>query len=227
MPSETPSTPWPLHLATFATVVCITVGLSAIIGPGLGLFLGGLAIACLLAPSAAALWPTRGQGMLAAACVIDGIALVWLYGVWKDPAIGLGQWLGAYGILIAVVLLQVALLLPLARIGLARPSAAGLLAILALLWLMVPVWLIPHLQTPALLPWMHRLIAIHPLFAINSVIPHPIWTELPVAYTLSNLNQDVAYTLPSSPLPAILFHSVPAIVLLLIQIKASNRMPRY
>jgi hypothetical protein len=52
------------------------------------------------------------------------------------------------------------------------------------------------------------LVPAHPLLAINGVLIHfDAWDRLPLAYTqLSNLNQDVFYTLPSSILPAVLVH---------------------
>lgn len=223
--SHHPPLPW--HLGTFALVLALAAVLAALTPITLGLFLGGLALAALLVPFFASLWHNPRSALIAAACVTDAIAAVWLWPLFTDPAVHLGSWLGAYGILLAISLLQLALLPPLRRAGLAPSSAAGLIALAALLWLAAPIWLLPHLQSEALLPWMHRLIYIHPVFAINACLPTPIWTESPIAYTLLNLNQDIPYTLPSSPLPAILSHALPALAILcLIWIKAPNRTTR-
>jgi hypothetical protein len=70
------------------------------------------------------------------------------------------------------------------------------------------------------------LINIHPVFAINSATALSIWTEMPIAYTVMNLNQDVPYTLPSTPVAAILVHGAIGIFLCLIWIKEPNRAGR-
>ncbi len=214
------------HLGTVLLTAAISSGLARLTGINLGLFLGGLVLCAMLAPYAAALWDRPRHGLIAAACVAHVIAANWLWAVWADPAVHLRSWLGMYGVMIGVVLLEASLVAVLHRAGLRSTSAAGLTVILGLLWLTAPIWLFPHLQTPGLLSWMQRLINIHPVFAINSAAPLSIWPEMPIAYTLMNLNQDVPYTLPTNPIAAILAHGAVAALLCLIWIKEPRQSGR-
>ena len=211
------------YLGAVLLALAIASALACLTGINLGLFLGGLAFIAILAPYAATLWTNPRHGLMAITCVTHAVAATWLWAVWADPAVHLRGWLGIYGITIAVVLLEASLVLVLRRAGLGSASAAGLTVMMALLWLTVPIWLFPHLQTDGLLPWMQRLINIHPVFVINGAAPLSIWPEMPIAYTIMNLNQDVPYALPTSPIAAILVHGAVAALLCLIWIKEPNR----
>ena len=219
----TPPSRFRWHLGTVLLTMAVSAVLAFLVGINLGLFLAGLLLCTVLVPYAAALWSTPRSALSAAACVTLSIAATWIWTIWVDPAVHWRGWLGACGVTIAVGLLTASLVLALLRGGLGPTSAAGLTVILTLLWLLVPIWLFPHLQSPALLPWMQRLIDIHPVFAINSAVPLAIWPEMPLAYTLLNLNQDVPYTMPTTLLAAILAHAAAAAILCLIRIKTSAR----
>ncbi len=214
------------HVGTVALAVAASSGLACAIGAGLGLFLGDLVLCALLAPYAAALWDDPRHGLIASACVIHGIAATWLVAAWVDQGITVREWLGAYAMLLSFGLAMATLVSALRRAGIHAASSAGLAVLMAILWLTVPVWLFPHLQSPGLLPWMQRLISIHPVFAINSEIKLTIWSEMPIAYTLTNLNQDVPYSLPASPLAAVLAHGAIALAICLIWIKEDRRNAR-
>jgi hypothetical protein len=84
------------------------------------------------------------------------------------------------------------------------PIAAGITVLLALLWLTWPVWLSPWL-TQTMADW---LTPANPLLAINGIVKHlGTWDRAPLAYrSLTVLNQDVPYHLPTSILPAVLLH---------------------
>jgi hypothetical protein len=172
----------------------------------LGLFFGGVGVATLVVPPLVAA-QTRGfESLLVPFATTLGAALVWTF----TPADALtwGQWfacalvLMAYGIALAgIVAGALSLRVP-------RPLAAGAATILGLLWLTWPVWSSHALLTPAGDTLVEWLVPAHPLFAMNGVLIHfDAWDRLPLAYTeLSNLNQDVFYTLPRGVGAAVLVH---------------------
>ena len=221
-----PAKPAYRHTGTFAVTLVLAGTLAYFTGTTLGLYFGGLLLSVLLVPYAVMAWDSPRHSLLAAACVTDAVATLWLWPVFTDPQIHLWAWLGAYGILLALALFQVALASLLRYIPLSRPSSAGITLLLILLWLTAPIWLFPHLQGPTLLPWIQRLINVHPLFALNAAMPLSIWSEAPIAYMLMNLNQDIPYAMPPSPLAAILLHGAAGIALCLIWVKAQPRPAR-
>lgn len=200
------------------TLVLMTAA-ALLLGRTLGSFFAGLALFAILMPLTAR---QRNHGdILSAACITDAIAAVWLVLAFTDPQLRLWNWLAAYVLLLSVALAQWGLLMLLRRY---ISSAANAVAILlTMLWLSSPIWLLHHLQSAARLPWMQRLIDVHPLFAMNAVVPLAIWTESPMTYQLMNLNQDVPYTMPAGPWRAIALHAGVGILCCLIWIKASKR----
>lgn len=199
--------------------LALTLGLACLSGINLGLFLGGLVLCTILAPYAAAFRDGPRNALIAAACTTLPIAAIWLWAVLTDPAVHLRGYLGACGVTMAVAMAAAVLTTVLHRAGLDAVSAAGLTVIMALLWLLAPIWLFPHLQSASLLPWMQRVINVHPVFAINGAVPLSIWSEMPIAYTIMNLNQDIPYALPASPIASILVHTAMGSLLCLIWIK--------
>lgn len=214
------------HLGTALVALALALGVACLSGINLGLFIGGLVLCTILAPYAGVFWDSPRHALIATACTALPITAVWLWATWADPAIHLSGCLGACGVIMVVAWLAAVLAGLLRRAGLGSASAAGLTVILALLWLLAPIWLFPHLQSASLLPWMQRLINIHPVFAINSALPLSIWSEMPTAYTVLNLNQDIPYTLPASPLGSMLVHIAIGLPLWLIWIKEQIRPRR-
>ena len=75
-------------------------------------------------------------------------------------------------------------------------NAVGVAATLS--WLTWPLWLTGAPQ---------GAVNVHPLLALNGVLPGiGNWTELPIAYRLTTLGQDVPYTLPTSAWPSVAIH---------------------
>ena len=219
MPNSAPSSFHTLLRAVagpFAVAFGLTVLLWLATGATLGLFFGGLFLAVLLIAFIALPETDLQTRLLRAAGVADAVGLVWLIAVLINGQLSIRQWLACYLILLAVLLLQLGIAARFRRVRLTPLSSASASLFVTLLWLTSPIWLLHHLQTPALLPVMHRLIAIHPLFAINSAIPAVIWTESPIAYRLMNLNQDVPYALPGSAIPCVLLHTVAGLILLAV-----------
>jgi hypothetical protein len=169
-------------------------------GPGLGLFIGATLLAALVTPPLA-LWPRdlAGQVVLVGG-LIDGIGAVWLVAAILTP-VSLGQWLGCYLLLAALLATLAVASAAIHRAGLPAVVSAAIVTVVSLAWLGWPVWLSQHLAgaSSATVGW---LVMLHPGLAMNGLLlPAGIgpWSEMAVAYQLTSLGQDVAYRLPSQP----------------------------
>lgn len=210
---------WPgksLRQATELMAVTLVLGALLALATGftLGLFLGGILLGVLLIPYVSSAAASLDQRLLKAGAVADAIGIIWMIAVIYDSQLTLKHWLAAYAMLLAVATLELGLMALLQRLRLGVISAAGGTVLIMVLWMGSPFWLLHHLQTPGLLPWMYRLIAVHPLLALNGSIPVQIWSEATIAYQWLNLNQDVVYSLPATVIPAILTHTLTGLALL-------------
>ena len=200
--------PWlapifPLILSTLIGLLCHRAA-----GPTLGLFLGGLLlIAVITGPIIAAEQTWLGR-LLAMAGIVHGIAGVWFYAVIRadlDPALWAASYLTLASLVIAIGAFT-ALLRSTFRPG---PTGGGAIATpLATAWLTWPIWLSPALHGAnggRIASW---LVPAHPVFAINSVLGPKLgyWAEQGVAYNLTNLGDDIGYSLPNGILWCILLH---------------------
>jgi hypothetical protein len=181
-------------------------------GPSLGLFIGGVFGATLIGPSLVLWRESALERVIAGGSVVDGVGLVWLAAVFTSETT-FAQWLAAYIVLAAFMLGICGIAIALRRGGFSDVAANAVTLLLALGWLMWPIWLSAWMTT-SLAAW---LVPAHPLLALNSLLPHlGVWGEGRVAYQLTNLGQDVAYVMPSSVLPTILVHALLGGTLLLI-----------
>ena len=89
-----------------------------------------------------------------------------------------------------------------------NPSAAAIATLLALAWLTWPIWFSPALRGPGAEKLVAWLVAAHPLFAVNGMLHLRlgIWNEFGIAYHLTSLQDEVAYSLPNSVFPCVLLH---------------------
>ena len=225
---DTPIRPYARFAALawlFGAVLVLALVIAFALGTSLGTFFAGLAVVSILVPFAAVSDRRPLQQWLACACVTDAIAITWLVIVLRESDLTLLQWLKAYCLVVGLAWMLWAIAAAAQWLGARATSAASITVVIGLGWLTAPVWLLHHLQTPELLPWMGKLIAVHPLFAMNTIWPLGVWTESPIAYRIMNLNQDVFYQLPSSPWPSVLMHTSVGIVGL-ICVKARHRPNR-
>ena len=172
-----------------------TAALPLGVGMNLGLFFGGIALVTLLLPGLALAdsgW--RWRTMATGAAVLPAAA------VWLLPAFGsLGatMWGLSVALLVAYALAIGGLACALERIGLPPVFAAGITVMAGLLWLAWPIWLAPWVND---MDVVARLVAPHPLLTLNGILrewyPTP-WAQHVLAYPLTNLGDDVPYSLPS------------------------------
>ena len=201
----------PLLLAALTTAFAY-----AATGPTTGFFFAGVVIATLLIPPLVLAETTRLRQLLCAAGIIDGVGIVWLFSV-PSPAITLWDWVRCYALLISYSLALSGAAALLSRLRLRTPLASAVVTLLALSWLAWPVWLSPWIAGHERI--VGALVVPHPLLALDGVFRSlgPAWSERYFMYNfLSVLNQDVAYELPRSVMPAVLLHgTIGAIALLL------------
>jgi len=183
-----------LVLSTLASVACCIL-----LGPTLGLAFSGFAVVTILSPQFASMAGASVRHfILVQACIVLPIVVGWAWATvlkeaWPMSALG---WMTAlivsYAAIVAVTTKLLSRLIP-AAFAIAAVTVAGYA------WLSWPIW------TGA---WMTetiaaRLIAPHPLFAINSITGSAPWPEHPVIYGMSRLGQDISYAMPESCWPAI------------------------
>src|SRR5439155_18913499 len=93
-------------------------------------------------------------------------------------------------------------------------AASAITVILNFAWLSWPIWLAPHLSGARQTMLVSWLVWLHPIFAINGALSDlGTWTHQPIMYHLTNLGQDIPYTLPASVWPCAMAHGLLAIFL--------------
>lgn len=171
-------------------------------GASLGLFLGTLLLIALCTPQLVLSVPIRFTWVPTTSIVL-GAGAIWLA---SAPAadVSVLEWIRCALVLAGLVTALAGIALLLRSFNLPAPLASALTVLPALLWLTWPVWLSPWLTEP-LASW---LVPAHPGFAINSVLKHlGTWDHAPIAYsTLTVLDQDVPYHLPTTIVPSVVLH---------------------
>ena len=197
MPANPPA---PLGRAVALTPLLVPVVFAAAlplgVGMNLGLFFGGIALVTILLPGlvladSGCRWRTMAIG----AAVLP-VAAVWLLPAFGS--LGMTTWGLSVALLAAYALAVGGLASVLERIGLPPVFAAGMTVMAGLLWLAWPIWLAPWVNDVHVVA---RLVAPHPLLTLNGILrewyPTP-WAQHVLAYPLTNLGDDVPYSLPSS-----------------------------
>ena len=174
-------------------------------GVSLGLFLGALILIGLIAGPLMAAEETWLGRALAAVGIIHGVVGVWLYATIRGE-LDLGLWAASYLVLATMVLAIGGLtaLLQSWRIG--RIGSGAIVTGLMLAWLTWPLWLSPALHGPRgdrIVAW---LVPAHPIFAVNGVLRERLgyWAEHGIAYNLTSLGDDIAYSVPDNVLKCML-----------------------
>lgn len=176
----------------------MTIGCYFAAGDGLGLYLGGIALAMVLTPPLVLAQRERMDRLVAAASVIDGVGVVWLVAMLRSD-VTFTQWLAAYVLLAACVIGVAGIAAAVARYLMRDVFAAAVTVALTLAWLTWPVWLSAWVDRSAVVRAMQSLIPVHPLLAVNGLLSHlGVWGEWPLMYQLTSLGQDVPYGLPST-----------------------------
>jgi hypothetical protein len=194
----------PLILSLAAGMLCNQAA-----GPTLGLFLGGIfAAALLIGPLVAAESTWLGR-LLVVLAVAHGIAAVWFY-VALNNHLGFGACFSCYLVLVALCLAFGAVSWMLRRFGIGISGTAAVITVIAIAWLLWPIWLSPILAGPHGDTIVKLLIPIHPIIAANAALREQLgyWAEQAIAYHYTSLSDDVNYSLPTNVFACVAFHLI-------------------
>jgi hypothetical protein len=197
-----PAVVFPLLLSLAAGMLCNWVA-----GATLGLFLGGIFAAALLVGPLVAAEDTWLGRLLVVLAVVHGIAGVWFY-VSLHNHLALGACFSCYLVLIAMCLALGAISWTLRKFGLNISGTAAAVTVIAVAWLLWPIWLSPILAGPHGDTIVKLLIPIHPIIAINAALREQLgyWAEQAIAYYYTSLSDDVNYSLPTNVFACVAFH---------------------
>ena len=200
--------PWLAGIFPFILSITVGVLCHRAAGVSLGLFLGGLLFAGLLTGPIVAAESTWLGRTLAMAGMIHGLVAVWFYaGVQAE--LDFSFWAASYLVLASLVIAiggLTTLLTSALRLG---PVGSGaIVSFLSTAWLLWPIWLSPALHGQSGVRIARWLVPAHPIFALNSVLGPKLgyWAEQAIAYNLTNLGDDIGYSLPSGILWCLLLH---------------------
>jgi hypothetical protein len=177
-------------------------------GNSLGLFFGGLFVVTFLTP-AAILGQKNLRGVICGLAAVAGpIAAIWLIATLKTSD-ALGHWIAATAVLVTYALSIAGIAALSNRCKLPEIVAAALTIVIGLAWLTWPVWLSATLETSGAKGAVENIVNIHPPLVINGILTRtPAWTEMSLAYHLTNLNQDVPVRLPNSAVACVVVHGM-------------------
>ena len=211
-------------------------------GETLGLFLGGLAAATLLVPGLSLIEPTWRRRLAVAGGAWVGIAIVCLTAVLSrdvevlrepghpavDGLVLFTEWLAAMAVILAYALALAGLAAALRRTGLAAVGSAALTVAIASAWLTWPIWMAPWLKGASGQRIVAVLVPAHPLFAINGALWERYsvpWAQHRLAYQLTNIGDDIPYTMPKNILPAVATHAGCGCILMFLAVIKPRRRP--
>jgi hypothetical protein len=195
-----------------------------LIPPSLGTLLAELALAATITPYLLVTTPGRPIAVATAVGMALGLA-------------GGPLWLAAGGHMDLPAALSTLAVLAAWACGLAGLTSAlrwcrlppalpaALVSLAAVAWLAWPVWLAPWLTGPSRERTVARLVAAHPLFALNGTGYQEPWSQRPLAYNLTNIGDDIAYELPHSAWACVLAHALLAAGLAIGPTPGVNRTP--
>jgi hypothetical protein len=177
-------------------------------GTSLGLFLGGLFVVTFLTP-AAILGQKNLRGTICGLAAVAGpIAAVWLIATLRTSDT-IGHWIAATTVLLTYAISIAGIAVFLNACKWPEIFAAAVAIVIGLAWLTWPVWFSVTLEKTASNAAVENIVKLHPPLVINGILTRtPAWTEMSIAYHLTNLNQDVPIRLPSSVFACAALHGM-------------------
>jgi hypothetical protein len=166
-------------------------------------------------------WRTRGVTLAAIALPFWG---VWLYATFRSDT-HIGEWVGCCVVLGVYATALVGLLLGLRLARLPRLGCSAIVTVIGLAWLTWPIWMSRTWDGASSAKAIDPFIKVHPGMAINGQLFRQFgsWTEQSVAYHLTDLSQNVPYSLPKSVWPCVLFHGAIAAALIALSVIVERR----
>jgi hypothetical protein len=195
---------YPLLLASL-TAICAY----AIAGPSLGLFLGGLLLLAALCPTLAMAEGRPPRQLMALYATLVPFVIVWLFALGRSQA-QVREVVPCVIVAIAYGLALVGLSAGLRCVRLSAPLAAGVSVTVGLFWLTWPIWMSRTWNGEDSAASVARVAMIHPAMVVDAQLARAFgpWSELSVAYHLTDLNQNVSYSPPHTTWACVLIHAV-------------------
>ncbi|HEY1922881.1 MAG TPA: hypothetical protein VGG44_08940 [Tepidisphaeraceae bacterium] len=167
-------------------------------GTSLGLFFGGLFVTTFLIPAAILGQKNLYAVLIGFAATVAPIAATWLIATLKTSDT-IEQWVEATAVLLTYALAISGIATLLTNCKLPEIFSAAAAITIGLAWLTWPIWLSATLEKHATNAAVEAMVKIHPPLVINGILTgEPAWTEMSLAYHLTNLNQDIPIRLPAT-----------------------------
>jgi hypothetical protein len=192
----------PLLLSALSAVACY-----ASAGPTLGVFLGGVLFVTLLIPPlvlANDTWQTR---LVALAAVLLPFWIGGLVATIRSQAY-VREWAPSCVVLTSYAVALSGLSAGLRLTRLPAFVCAAIVTVSGLAWLTWPIYMSRAWEGTASAARIAPFVTLNPALVINGQLHRAlgVWTEQSIAYHLTDLSQNVPYTLPRSILPCVLTH---------------------
>jgi hypothetical protein len=176
-------------------------------GASLGLFLGGLFVVTILTP-AVTMAEVGWDRLIGVGAVVVSVSGVWLVGTFHSEAY-VSEWVFCSVVLEAYAIGLAGLAAGLRWARCSAVVAAGVTVIAGLVWMTWPIWLSPTWNGSDSEAGVARLVMLHPGMVVNGQVSKlGAWSGQSVAYHLTDLQQNVMYSLPHSIWPCVLLHAL-------------------
>jgi hypothetical protein len=186
-------------------------------GPTFGLFIAGLFVLAIIPPML--------RRITDASAIVGGIAIVWLFACFNGR-ISVGQWVQCTVTLLAFGTFLLGLTILLTKFRVHAIAASAITVAFATLWLTWPIWLSPTLRDHSTARVVHWLVQLSPLLAINGILLHlGPWTQEPMAYHLTDLGQNVVYSLPANAIATTAMHALLGAALIALGTRRQRALP--
>ncbi len=191
--------PWVVRRRSIHAASVVLSSLSMLIcahytGATLGLFIGGLVLASIIAPSLTSCFEKDVDRLRSLLVIVAGIASSWLLAC--ISTLSASSLIAAAFILLTYSFALIGLSGALSRLVGDRVIASASITLLSLASMAFPFWCS---ATSFSSDAIQRMIAINPVFQIDGQSPQlDVWTQRPVLYSITSLGQDVPYALPKS-----------------------------
>jgi hypothetical protein len=194
---------FPFILGLLSASACYVIA-----GPSLGLFLGGLLLVSFLVPPIAMSEVSVLNRLLGVLILVLTIIGIWLVATLRSET-KLVEWAGASLTLLSYAVALAGFASGFRLVHFSPIVSAALTVILALAWLTWPIYMSRTWDGQNSEAGVARLILFHPGMAINAQVSKlGAWTGQSVAYHLTDLQQNVMYSLPHNYWPCVLFNSI-------------------
>ena len=175
-------------------------------GSSMGLFIGSFLLLSLCCPGLIAAEKNWRNILCAAVGLVAGTSAIWIIASMRS-GIPAGMIFRCVLILASFVMAMTGIVTFCKR--LIGPIAAGAITtVLLLAWISWPIWLSPALHSSHGEEIASWLVPAHPIFVCNGVLIEIFdnWAQQPMSYNLTNLGDDIFFTVPKTIWKCLILH---------------------